>query len=585
MEFKRCYGCMRELDAPGAVCPHCGYDNTRDLKKQPDYALACGTILGGRYVVGRVLGKGGFSITYIGWNLTLEQHVCIKEYFPSGAAMRSSASNQSVFWGTSEDAKAYKQSRESFVREARKAVKLSDLGSVVKVWDVFYENDTSYIVMNYVEGETLKNCLKRQGKPLEKGTCISLLQPVMRDLEQIHQRGIIHRDIKPDNLMLRPDGGLTLLDLGAAKDLDRDAQEDGSPSSAIVVSQGFSPLEQYRSKSNIGPWTDVYAMCATLYYCATGKVLPTPMDRLSGEKIDFGDFPPSLAAALEKGLAIQPEDRIQDMRALLDALTKADSSDRGDPQAPRKKHLLGVVMGVLTVLLIAGGVWLAKRPKPADTPLLPDAEVSAAATSTPAQTPVYLSVPTPTPEPTPTPTPEPTQTPKPKPTPEPTSEPILQATSTPRPAPATPVPLPTTDSVPTPVPSTAPAASTETAYSASDLLIGHWGETEAIRNGTTTAYYLNSPVHDCRELRMDLTIVSYEGYPFGDWALEVMDLDGHWQEAAGFKLNKVQGDGRTVTYDLTFDKPLSFQALTICPAEKGMEQTIQRVLMFYCKQS
>ena len=84
---------------------------------------------------------------------------------------------------------------------------------------------------------------------------------------------------------------------------------------------------------------------------------------------------------------------------------------------------------------------------------------------------------------------------------------------------------------------------------------------------------------------MDLTIVSYEGYPFGDWALEVMDLDGHWQEAAGFKLNKVQGDGRTVTYDLTFDKPLSFQALTICPAEKGMEQTIQRVLMFYCKQS
>ena len=138
MEFIRCYGCMGELSAPGARCPRCGYDNTNDPYRQPSHVLPCGTVLAGHYLVGRVIGQGGFGITYMAWNLALEQRVCVKEYFPAGAAVRSQEQNGLVVWGSGDAAEKLRQRRESFVKEARKAVRLSDLNSIVKVWDVFY---------------------------------------------------------------------------------------------------------------------------------------------------------------------------------------------------------------------------------------------------------------------------------------------------------------------------------------------------------------------------------------------------------------------------------------------------------------
>ena len=339
MEFKRCYGCMGELNRSGSVCPDCGYDNAAEPQKQPRHALSCGTILAGHYVVGRVLGQGGFGITYIGWNLALEQRVCIKEYFPSGAAVRSTADNQLVLWGSGEHAEQLKSRRESFVKEARKLAKLSDLAAVVKVWDVFYENDTSYIVMNYVSGKTLKSWLVERGTPIDTETCVSLLDPVMRELERVHERGIIHRDIKPDNLMLQADGKIVLLDLGSAKDLSGGSNQ----TSYLVASQGFSPLEQYNRNGKIGPWTDVYAMCATIWYCVTGKILPSPTERMSGEELHFDLLPPELRPVLEKGLAIMPESRIQSMAALRAALHVSDAAHTAEetPFAPPKAAVGG----------------------------------------------------------------------------------------------------------------------------------------------------------------------------------------------------------------------------------------------------
>ena len=319
MELTRCFACMQELDSPGGVCPHCGFDNTKGLSGQPAHALPCGSVLAGHYLVGKVLGQGGFGITYIGWNLSLEMPVCIKEYFPAGAAMRSASQSSCVLWGGGESAAELKRGRESFVKEARKAVKLSDLGSVVKVWDVFYENETAYIVMNYLEGETLKSWLVKRGKPLDEKSCFAFLEPVMRELDEVHKRGIIHRDIKPDNLMLRSDGKLVLLDLGAAKDLSGGSGQ----SSYMVASQGFSPMEQYRAHGEIGPWTDVYAMCATFYYCVSGKLPPTPMDRAEGVKPDMDAFSPAVAAVLGKGLALHSKDRIQSMSELSSLLHEA----------------------------------------------------------------------------------------------------------------------------------------------------------------------------------------------------------------------------------------------------------------------
>ena len=363
MKFKRCYGCMAELETEGAVCPHCGYDNTNGPADQPSHVLPCGTILNGQYVVGRSLGQGGFGITYIGYDLNLELPVCIKEYYPEGAAMRSANKSRMVYWGTSENAEHLKQSRKSFVKEAQKAVKLRDVNHVVSVWDVFYENETAYIVMDYIKGETLKDRMLRTQKPLEEKECVELLKPVIEDLEKVHELGIIHRDIKPDNIMLRENGEPVLLDLGAAKDLYK-STPNGAPSSNLVVSQGFSPVEQYRENGEIGSWTDVYAMSATIYYCLTGRVLPPAIDRMFEDKVDFHTLSPALAAVLEKGLAIRHGDRCQTMGELLNALCAAvedgqpkpepkpesKSAPKPKPEAKPKRWI--VALGAAAVLLV-----------------------------------------------------------------------------------------------------------------------------------------------------------------------------------------------------------------------------------------
>lgn len=318
MDFPRCFACMEALPDPPDICPHCGRQNRETAKAQPPHALPCGSMLHGRYGIGRVLGQGGFGISYLGWDLAMETKVCIKEYFPDGAAMRNSTQSAAVFWGSSANAKSLLQGRESFVKEARKAVRLRDVPSVVSVWDVFFENDTAYIVMDYIEGDTLKNRLEAGGKPMEPLACVRLLLPVMRDLDTVHTRGIVHRDISPDNIMLRPDGRPVLLDLGAAKDLSSSGQ-----SSMLVTKRGFSPMEQYIEGGSIGPWTDVYAMCATLFWCVTGRLLPIPMQRLDGAALDLSAFPPAVSGVLEKGLAIRPEGRIRRMGELADALERA----------------------------------------------------------------------------------------------------------------------------------------------------------------------------------------------------------------------------------------------------------------------
>lgn len=384
MEFNRCFGCMRELDAPGAVCPHCGYDNANDPSRQPSHVLSCGTVLDGQYVVGRSLGQGGFGITYLGYDLKLEMPVCIKEYYPEGAAMRSATQSSMVYWGSSENAQSLRDSRKSFVKEAQKAVKLRNLSHVVSVWSVFYENETAYIVMDYIEGETLKDKLLRTQKPLGEKECVELLTPVMQDLEKAHERGIIHRDVKPENIMLDKRGEPVLLDMGAAKDLAKSGQDGSTLSSTLVVSQGFSPLEQYNQNGSIGPWTDIYAVCATVYYCVTGHVLPSATERVGGEEVSFRSCSPALAAVLEKGLAIKTGDRYQTMGELLNALKAAAANPNVKPEPPKPKpprpeppktkpKRLVPALAVAAALLVAVGVYFARGEKP-DTVLTPPPE-------------------------------------------------------------------------------------------------------------------------------------------------------------------------------------------------------------------
>lgn len=312
MEFNRCLGCMEP--SQGNPCSRCGFDSQRPSGME--YALPLSTILAGKYVVGRVLGQGGFGITYIGWDLALERKVAIKEYYPSGQVSRSQGT-RNLTWYTTEQANAARKSgMEMFLKEARKMVKVDNIPGIVRVLELFQENGTAYIVMEFVEGETLKARLQKTG-PLSWSQAKTIFEPVVHAMAQVHRAGLVHRDLSPDNLMLTTDGSVKVLDLGAAKDLS----VNSGASSMQVAKSGFSPLEQYTQRGNSGPWTDVYAMAATIYYTLTGKLPPNAVDRLDHDTLSWSEpgltaLPPAALAALEHAMEVQISDRIQTMDEL-----------------------------------------------------------------------------------------------------------------------------------------------------------------------------------------------------------------------------------------------------------------------------
>ena len=317
MKYEHCFGCMEPVTE--VPCPHCGYDpRTPD----PDFALRRGTILNGKYLVGRVLGQGGFGITYIGMDLVLERKVAIKEYFPTGKVGRNGSTTALTWYATALAADAQGAGMESFLKEARKMTKVSSIPGVVQVLDLFQSNNTAYIIMDYIEGETLKSRLKKTG-PLSWEDAKKIFLPAIETMAQVHQAGLIHRDLSPDNLMLQSDGSVKILDLGASKD----TKSNSGVSSMQVAKGGFSPLEQYTQRGASAPATDVYAMAATIYYSLTGILPPSAIDRMDKDTLDWTlprlqVLSKGAIATLQKAMALRSEDRVQTMQELADGLTR-----------------------------------------------------------------------------------------------------------------------------------------------------------------------------------------------------------------------------------------------------------------------
>ena len=322
MEIKRCINCMEELSEGVHVCPSCGYDNSKEIADY--FGLRPGTLLNGRYFVGNILGQGGFGITYIGYDLLFQIRVAIKEYFPRLNASRDNSRSNTVRWTYTENRSGeWERGRDSFLKEARKMVKIDTIPEIVRIRDTFIENDTAYIIMDYVEGVNLKDYVIKNGT-MKYSECLDKLKSLMEGLEKVHEAGIIHRDLSPDNIMLLKDGSVRLLDLGAAKDLNH-VKSENSLNSQLVAKKGFSPAEQYIENGNIGTWTDVYAMCATIYFLISGKTVPDATDRMYNDTLSFDvklkePLPKSVTEALRNGLAIKPEDRTQTMKELVDEL-------------------------------------------------------------------------------------------------------------------------------------------------------------------------------------------------------------------------------------------------------------------------
>lgn len=314
---KHCPGCYRRKDNH-SVCPHCGYDEA--APRSPLF-LPHGAVLAGQYRVGKVLGRpGGFGITYLGWDIYLQQKVAIKEYLPPDIAARIPES-QDITVHTQDDRKGFEGGKEQFLKEARIVARL-DHPNVVRVRGFFNANDTAYMVMDYYDGMSLDAFFSQVKPVLEPVVASSLMQMVLDGLDYVHSHGVVHRDIKPHNIYIAAVGKPIILDFGAA----RQAVSGNPKSISVVLTEGYAPLEQYQRHGTQGPWTDVYGVAATLYRMVTGKAPPVVLDRIHRDQLEednFAGIPEALKPVLRKALAIKTEERYQSAAAFKIALAVA----------------------------------------------------------------------------------------------------------------------------------------------------------------------------------------------------------------------------------------------------------------------
>lgn len=308
---KLCMGCMNIVDSTDVPCPYCGF--LLGAYMGSEKCLQPYEILNGKYMVGRVLGIGGFGITYIGWDFYQSKKIAIKEYFPRGVADRSVIYTTNVQTKSIEVSNEYISGLDTYLKEAENLCGFYDLDGIVSVRDFFYGNETAYIIMEYIEGIHLKQFAKSNGGVLSPEVVFYLIKPVMRALSIIHKKDIIHRDISPDNIMIDRNQKVKLIDFGAARNYEADAGDE-----SIVLKYGYAPIEQYTRDGKQGPWTDIYSLCATMYYLMTGKKIPDarkrleedmlvpPIELITGLKKQQND-------ALMKGLAVKAESRYQTM--------------------------------------------------------------------------------------------------------------------------------------------------------------------------------------------------------------------------------------------------------------------------------
>lgn len=341
--MKYCIYCMKEKDEKIDVCPHCGKSQSGYSCEQ--HILRPGTVLDGRYMVGAVIGEGGFGITYIGYDERLDCRVAIKELYPNAMVNRSISLSNDVNSIRSEET-LFGKCRANFHNEAVILARYDSEPGIVSVKDCFSENKTEYIVMEYLDGITLMNYLKRVGR-ISYDNLICLMFPVMQSLKKIHAEGIIHRDISPDNIMLVGES-VKLIDFGAAREYL------SNKTMSMVIKHGYAPMEQYNSApGKQGAWTDVYSICATMYRCLVGKIPPQATDRIPEDSIELPsengiNIAPEFEAALMHGLAVMPSGRIKTVEELMNKLKYGDPEYAaemkirgGSDEEKRKSKYLG----------------------------------------------------------------------------------------------------------------------------------------------------------------------------------------------------------------------------------------------------
>ena len=370
---RRCLNCFNLFDIVYSdkeereVCPYCGYCEGTPPKES--YHLYPGVgLYNNRYVIGTCIGFGGFGITYKAWDNVLETVVAVKEYYPTGLVQRVPGKPQVIIY-TGESKEEYMQGLERFLDEAKNMAKFVDNPNIVHVDAFFEENNTAYLVMEYLPGMTLKSYLKSKGGRIGCEEVIPIADAVITALKEIHAGGIIHRDISPDNIMLCNDGRIKLLDFGAARFSDADQERTRS----IILKPGFAPPEQYQAKSKQGPWTDIYALCATVYRAITGVLPDESVNRVIEDTVQspiqiYSDIPERISNTVMKGMSIYPEIRFSNVDELKKALDgeKKVMEPKKELRVRRMKRTITVGIALLIVVSMSLYVYNMYKNKKAD---------------------------------------------------------------------------------------------------------------------------------------------------------------------------------------------------------------------------
>lgn len=365
-----CPSCLNEMPQKKMVCPFCGY--APDTAEQSPRCMLPYTILAGRYLVGTVLGEGGFGITYRGWDMEQERKIAIKEYFPSGLVTRdTSHGGANTVQSISGQMRVhYKAGLEKYENEARCLMSLKGTPGIVDILAFFHENATAYIIMEFIEGVTLRKYLAENNGCLTEKQTLEMFQPLLYSLEEVHRAGIVHRDISPDNIIVQPDGSLKLIDFGAA----RQSTGEATQSLTVILKHGYAPEEQYRSRSKQGPFTDVYAISATIYKVLTGATPVDAMSRMFEDELKPLDQYPNritqrTCAAIQKAMAVRAANRYQTIKELVAALYEKEITVEPTlamPVAKRKhtgKMLSLIAAGVAACAVLILGVASLTQPR------------------------------------------------------------------------------------------------------------------------------------------------------------------------------------------------------------------------------
>lgn len=339
--------------------------NTRCLKP--------GVILKERYKIEEVIGAGGFGITYRAWDPLLQSYVAIKEYYPSGIATRSADSSK-VCVPVGQEQREYHRGRIRFLKEAQDVARFQSEPNIVSIYDYLEENDTAYMVMEYLHGCTLKQYIREHGGRLDTDHILHICLSVLDALAVVHKAGMIHRDISPENIFICEDLTVKLIDFGAAKQV----YLYGEQTMSVVLKPGYAPPEQYAKKDKQGPWTDIYALGATLYFAATGEKPEESFGRVLEDTIKpvcevNPEIPRAMSQVIMRAMSVKIEDRYQTVEAMREALLAGEGQNaQMEPYVipasriskrdlPKKRGFLIGVAFCIVIMLVVTGIWMAGR--------------------------------------------------------------------------------------------------------------------------------------------------------------------------------------------------------------------------------